>query len=287
VSPASGRRQGDRPVRASLAVAGAFATLLWLAGCATDGAPASDGAVSAVTPAASSALPGSPEESDARRRARIRLELAASYYQQGNFTVALDELRQAIEADPGYAPVYGVLGLVYNDLGDRDRAEDAFQHGLRLAPNDADLNNGYGWFLCQTGRERASLERFTRALNDPLYRTPAKPLHNAGICALRIGDEEGAERYLQRAFQVDPSNAVAMDHLAELYLKRGEPSRARFYSQRLLTTYEPNAQMLWLALRVEHALGNADGEKSLAAQLRRRFPDSPESALLAQGRYGG
>ncbi|HEY0877227.1 MAG TPA: type IV pilus biogenesis/stability protein PilW [Zeimonas sp.] len=274
-------------MKASFALAGAFASLLWLAGCATGGASGSEAGASAVTPAVNSALPGSPGESEERRRARIRLELAASYYQQGNFTVALDELRQAIEIDPGYAPVYGVLGLVYHDLGDRDRAEDAFQHGLRIAPDDADLNNSYGWFLCQTGRERASLERFARALKDPLYRTPAKPLHNAGICALRIGDEETAERNLQRAFQVDPSNAVAMYHLAELYLKRGEAGRSRFYSQRLLNAYEPNAQTLWLALRVEHALGNVDNEKSLAAQLRRRFPDSPESALLVQGRFGG
>jgi len=274
-------------VRVSLAVTAALASLLWLAGCATDGTSSADASASASLPGARLPLPGSPDESEERRRARIRLELAASYYQQGNFTVALDELRQAIEIDPNYAPVYGVLGLVYRDLGERDRAEDAFQHGLRLSPNDADLNNSYGWFLCQTGRERASLDRFAKALNDPLYRTPAKPLHNAGICALRIGDEETAERNLQRAFQVDPSNAVAMYHLGELYLKRGEASRARFYSQRLLGAYEPTSQMLWLALRIEHALGNVDGEKSLAAQLRRRFPDSPETALLSQGRLGG
>lgn len=274
-------------MKASLAVAGALASLLWLAGCATDGAAGSGRDTGALVAGAPSALPGSPEEGEARRRARIRLELAASYYQQGNFTVALDELRQVMEIDSSYAPAYGVLGLVYSDLGERGRAEDAFQRGLRIAPNDADLNNSYGWFLCQTGREQASLERFARALNDPLYRTPAKPLHNAGICALRLGDEETAESNLQRAFQIDPSNAVAMYHLAELYLKRGDASRARFYSQRLLSAYEPNAQMLWLALRVEHSLGNVDAEKSLAAQLRRRFPDSPESALLAQGRFGG
>lgn len=274
-------------MKTSLAIVAAFSLLLSLAGCAVDGSAGAGAGTSAVTPIGPSALPGSMQESEERRRARIRLELASNYYQQGNFPVALDELRQAIEIDPAYAPVYGVLGLVYNSLGERDRAEEAFRHGLQLAPNDADLNNSYGWFLCQTGRERASLDYFARASNDPLYRTPAKPLHNAGICALRIGDEEAAEQYLQRAFQIDASNPVAMYYLAELYLKRAEPSRARFYSQRLLSSYEPNAQMLWLAVRVEHAFGDADNENSLAAQLRRRFPDSPEAALLAQGRFGG
>lgn len=257
--------------------------VLWIAGCATD--PVSGPGSTAAPGSAESVIPESREETEERRRARIRLELASNYYQQGNFTVALEELRQALAIDPTYAPAYGVLGLVYMDLGERDKAEDSFQRGLRLRANDADLNNSYGWFLCQTGRERQSQDYFARALNDPLYRTPAKPLHNAGICALRVGDEAGAERSFQRAFQVDPANAVAMYHLAELYLKRNETERARFYAQRLIGTYEPNAQMLWLALRAEHAAGNSDAEASLAAQLRRRFPESREAGLLAQRKY--
>lgn len=252
-----------------------------LVGCATDGKPPapSDSQVAAV-------IPQSTNETEQRRRARIRLELAANYYQQGNFNVALDELRHALEVDPGYAAAYGVLGLVYRDLGDLDRAEDSFQRGLQLAPGDPDLNNNYGWFLCQTGRERKSIDFFLRALKDPLYATPAKPLHNAGICSMRIGDEAAAEGYFQRAFQVDPSNAVAMFNLSELYLKRRDLERAHFYSKRLLTTYEPSAQTLWLALRVARARGDRDGEASLGAQLKRRFPTSPEAGLLAAGKFG-
>jgi type IV pilus assembly protein PilF len=253
-----------------------------LAGCATTG----DGAPPARQGQdAESVIPASSNETDQRRRARIRLELAANYYQQGNYQVALDELRQALQVDPGYAAAYGVLGLVYRDLGELDRAEDSFQRGLKLAPNDSELNNNYGWFLCQTGREARSIDYFLRALKDPLYATPAKPLHNAGICALRTGDEAAAEGYFQRAFQVDPANAVAMYNLASLYLKRRDLERARFYSQRLLSTYEPTSQTLWLALRVAHARGDRDGQASLAAQLRRLFPSSQEAGLLASGKF--
>ena len=77
------------------------------------------------------------------------------------------------------------------------------------------------------------------AAADHAYTTPAKPLHNAGICLMQMGDESGAEGYLLRAFKVDPSNAVAMYNLAELYLKRGTYDRAKFYSDRLLATYQP------------------------------------------------
>jgi len=264
----------------------ALLALALLGGCAAPGQQATGGSASSDGIVPGAVVPASMEESDDRRRARIRVELAANYYQQRDYKVALDELGQALRADPEYAAAYGLLGLVYMDVGDQPRAEESFQRALRLAPNDADLNNTYGWFLCQTGREREAIGRFEVALRDPLYATPSKSLHNAGICSMRIGDEAAAEKYFVRAFQADASNAVAMYNLGEIYLKRQELERARFHSQRLLDTYQPSPQTLWLALRVERALGNRDDEARLGAQLRRRFPGSPETALLAAGRYG-
>lgn len=255
------------------------ATLLW--GCA-----APTGGTTDYGAASRAALPESSQESDLRRRARIRLELAAGYYQQGNYNVAIDELRQSLAIDPEFAPAHGMLGLVYMDLGDRVRAEESFRKALSLAPDDSELHNNFGWFLCQTGRERASLEHFQLALRNPLYPTPARPMHNAGICSLRLGDEAGAEAWFQRSFQVDPRNAVAMYHLADIYLKRRDAERARFYSKRLLAAYELSAEVLWLALRIERLAGDRDSEASLGAQLRRRFPASPQAALLAAGKYG-
>jgi type IV pilus assembly protein PilF len=40
-----------------------------------------------------------------------------------------------------------------------------------------------------------------------------------------------------------------------------------------------------MALRIERKLGNREAEARYAAQLRRRFPGSPEQGLLSQGQY--
>jgi type IV pilus assembly protein PilF len=225
-------------------------------------------------------------ESEARRRAQIRLELATGYYQQRNYAQALEELRTAVAADPTHAQSYGLLGLVYMDLGDRQRAEENFQRALRIAPDDSELLNNYGWYLCQTDRPRESIAQFQAALKDPLYATPARPLHNAGICSMRAGDAAGAEAYFQRSFQIDPRNPVAMYHLGELYLKRGDVDRARFMSQRLLQSYPASAETLWLAIRVDRKAGDRDSLASLSAQLRRQFPASREANLLQRGAFG-
>ncbi|MBA3478924.1 MAG: type IV pilus biogenesis/stability protein PilW [Lautropia sp.] len=226
------------------------------------------------------------EPEEIRRRARIRLELAATHYQQQNFPLALQEADQSVRLDAGFSASYGMLGLIYMAIGDRAKADENFNRAIALDPKDAELNNNFGWYLCQTGRQQEALAYFNRALEDRLYATPAKPLHNAGICALQIGDEAAAENYFLRSFQVDPANAVAMYNLAQLYLKRRNHERAKFYSDRLMNTYQPNAETLWLALRVARAAGSQDYTAQLASQLRQRFPGSREAELLQRGAFG-
>ena len=76
-----------------------------------------------------------------------------------------------------------------------------------------------------------------------------------------------------------------MLHLAELYFKRNDLDKARFYADRLNKSYDPSAQSLWLALRIERKAGDHGAEASFAAQLRRRFPDSAEYKRLSQGQF--
>jgi len=46
-----------------------------------------------------------------------------------------------------------------------------------------------------------------------------------------------------------------------------------------------NAETLWLGVRVERRLGNAEGVRQLADQLRQRFPNSPEWARYLRGAF--
>jgi type IV pilus assembly protein PilF len=267
-------------LRLTLVLSSAFA--LWA--CQTNPnastSPAGGQTTPSVIPGSQSVIPQSAEESDERRRARIRLELAAGYYQQGNYNVALEELRVALTLDPVYPAAFGILGLIYMDLGDRPKADESFQRALRLAPRDADLNNNYGWYLCQTGRAKESIGFFNLALEDRLYTTPAKPLHNAGICSLRANDLTNAEAYFRRAFQVEPANPVTNYQLALLNLNKNQFDQARFYAKRLLDNFDANSQTLYLAVCVETKAGNSSAAASLAQQLRRKFSASPEATRL-------
>ena len=225
------------------------------------------------------------EVGDPRNRARIHTELGSAYFEHGNIGVALEELRTAIKADPSYAPAYSVLGLVHMDLRENDVAQKRFERALALSPNDPDINNNYGWFLCRTGREDQSIAYFLAALKNPLYKTPARSYVNAGLCSLKKNDGRDSIDYFEHALRSDPDNLLALLNLASIEYKHGQLEKARNLVERFNRLVEPTAESLWLALRIQRKLGDRGAENSLAAQLRRRFSGSPEYQDLLKGRF--
>lgn len=253
-----------------------------LAACTTTTVTTSSGEVVAK---GSERAVATANTADARTRARARADLAAGYYRTGQLAVALDEARRAISIDPGFADAYGLLGLIYMDMDQRGDAEENFQRAMRLEPANSELANNYGWFLCQTGRERESLQYFDRALRDPLYTTPARAGQNAGSCLIKVKDYAGAERYLRRSFELDASSARTKYLLARTYLVTGQVDRATFYYNLLARSVESTPETLWLGLRIARANGDLRTESQLANELRERFPRSPEVAALARGDF--
>jgi type IV pilus assembly protein PilF len=229
------------------------------------------------------------DQTAAEKRAQIRLELAVGYFQEHKLEVALDEVKQAIAARPDYADAYGVRALIYSSIGEATLADENFRHALRLAPRNPDLANNYGLFLCDAGnRPREALGYFDSALKNPSYGSPAKALVNAGNCALKLKDMDAAERYLLDALRYEPDLPAVSAGLARVYFERRDTTRAGFFINRLTETAQLDtlsADVLWLAIRVRRALGDRSLEASLAAQLRKRFPGSPEYAAFESGAF--
>jgi len=227
----------------------------------------------------------SGEVGDPRNRARIHTELASAYFERGSVGVALEELRIATSADPNYAPAYSVLGLVHMDLQENDAAQRNFERALALSPNDPDINNNYGWFLCRSGREAQSIAYFLAALKNPLYKTPARSYINAGLCSLKIDGGRDAAGYFERALRSEPDNSVALFNLATIRYQHGQLEAARTLIERYNRQADPTAESLWLALRIQRKLGDRGAEDAYAAQLRRRFAGSPEYQSLLKGQF--
>ena len=228
---------------------------------------------------------GSQQESvDKDASAKVHTELAAVYYGQQQYSIALDEIKYALGMNNKYAPAYSVRGLVYMALLEDRKAEADFERSLDLDPNDSGTRNNYGWFLCQRGREKESMAQFMTAMKNPLYPTPEKAYLNAGLCAKKSGKMQEAEAYLKNALLHQPKMTDALLGLAELSFAKGDYAAAKSYYLRLSRNgAELSAGDLFLAARVEQKLGDKNAEASYKLQLRKRFPESREAQLMLRG----
>lgn len=228
------------------------------------------------------------DQTSLQKRANIRLQLAVGYLEQRQMQVALDEIKQALAADPDYADAYGVRALIYMEMNEIDLADENFKRAMRLAPNNPDLANNYGWFLCQNKREAEGLRHFEQALKNRNYASPEKALNNAGLCSLRLKQDDAAEDYFRQAFKLDPASQMTNVNLAKMYFGQREFQRAHFYISRVTRANKSDvlpANVLWLAIRIERKLGDSAAESVLVTQLRRHHSSSAEFAAWQRGAF--
>lgn len=234
---------------------------------------------------ATSDIETSSDESGARKRARIRLELAAGYFDKGQTTIALDEVKQSINADPGLYDAYNLRGLIYTRLDDVPLAEESFRRALSINPNAAGVQHNYAWLLCHHGRMPEALQLFGRALANPTYGERAKTWMAQGLCQLENGQKADAETSLLRSYELDAGNPVTGYNLALLLFQRGEFVRSQFYVRRINNSELANAETLWLGVKVERRVQNTDAMSQLGAQLKKRFPQSRENSAYERGAF--
>lgn len=254
-----------------------FTVIQGLAGCAQSPSNG-DAKVSADVMTAS-------DESDARRRAKIRLELATGYFSNGQVTVALDEVKQAIATDPSYFDAYNLRGLVYQRLNNAQLAEESFRKALSLNPLAASVQHNYGLLLCQQGRAVEGIQQFKAALGNPTYLDRAKTFMAQAGCELSMGRRDAAEASYLRSYELDAGNPITAYNLSLLMFERGETMRAQFYIRRLNNSALANSESLWLGIKVEQRLGNTEAVGQLASQLRKRFPQSKELSAYERGAF--
>ena len=225
------------------------------------------------------------DETSARKRARIRVELAVGYLEQGKTNIALDEVKLALAADPEFADAYSLRGLIYMRLNELSLAQESFLKALAVRPRDPNILHNLGWLKCQQARYPEAMADFSLALANPGYGERAKTYMTQGLCQIRAGQRREAEQSLLKAYEFDAANPVTGYNLANLLFQNAEFARAQFYIRRLNNSEWANAESLWLGIKVENKMSDRVALLQLATQLERRFPQSKEAAAYRRGAF--
>ncbi|HDL1261380.1 TPA: type IV pilus biogenesis/stability protein PilW [Mannheimia haemolytica] len=136
--------------------------------------------------AACSSLPPSSSEVEFNRSEAVkaRINLALAYLEQNDFPKAKQNIDKALAHDEkDYLP-YSVLAYYYQQTGDAENAEKAYQTALKLSQNRPDVLNNYGTFLCKQGQFQQAYQQFEQSVKSKApYYHQADSLENMVLCA--------------------------------------------------------------------------------------------------------
>jgi len=155
----------------------------------------------------------------------------------GNYQGALLEFRKSEATNPDDARVYNALGLVNASLGRTDEAEKAYLKALRLKSDYSDVHLNLGVLYANQNRCDEAIPLFDKALENPFFETPAKALHNIGLCYQVLGKDVEAEGKFREALQLDPDLFRAYYDLGFLYYRENLLDQAIEILDRGITRY--------------------------------------------------
>ncbi len=209
-------------------------------------------------------------------------QLGVQYMRQGKLERAMEKFQRALEQDPNRADTHQAIAVLYERIGETDKADTHYRRALRLEGDSPEILNAYGAFLCNQGRRKEGQGYFERAALTPLYSTPAAAFTNAGVCARADERPEDAEQYFRRALAVDPRFVEALLQMASLTYEQGYYLQTRAFVERFLQTSKATPDVLWMGFLSEREMGNSQAAARYAEELKSKFPESVQTRRLLE-----
>ncbi|NVI85045.1 LytR C-terminal domain-containing protein [Janthinobacterium sp. BJB401] len=178
-------------------------------------------------------------------------------------------LPQWPDADAAYA-----AGRQYFDAGDLPAAQAAYEQALRAAPRHVNARNGLAVLHAQRGEHDAAIAHWlalTREASPPQPRQ-AYLFSNLGHVYSLSGRDAQALMALEQACLLDPLNALAWQHLAQVLERLGQHARAAVMRRQAQSLQEHDLRRDLAVLRKEAP----QKEAPVAAPL----PDAPAMARI-------
>lgn len=144
---------------------------------------------------------------------------------EGNGTESIAALRRAIAIYPSYLMAHNDLGAQLLELGQLDEAAAELRVAIKIDPKAANPLINLGIVLERQNNFAESLATLDKGLS----LDPASPVAHmyAGIVSAKLNDTARGEKELRAAYDLGGNSyAIALLHLGQLYMKKGEREMA-------------------------------------------------------------
>ena len=145
----------------------------------------------------------------------IHFNSGVSFYNQREFSKAIQAYQKVIELDPTYVEAYNNLGIIYQMIGDFERAFESYRESTNINPRYEKGYNNLGILLLLKGHNEEALEVFQKAL--AINSNNIESHINLGILLKKKGEWEKAIESYRRALAINPLHGETHYNIALLY----------------------------------------------------------------------
>lgn len=167
-------------------------------------------------------------------RLRNRPEEAIKYYKQA--------IKKMPAQDNQHWVLYYALGIAYEQNDEWDKAERAFSKALELSQNHYLVLNylGYSWI-----KQGKNVDRAFAMIVSAYNQAPGDGNINdsLGWALYKLGYYGMAVNYLEKAAEIEPSNAVISNHLGDAYWFGDRKNEARFQWEHALKMKDDSGEL--------------------------------------------
>lgn len=126
------------------------------------------------------------QHTEVNQAAYARVQVALGYLQQQQYQSAKQSLDKALQHNLDYYLPYLVLAYYYQLIGNTSQAESYYLIALEKDPNQGDIHNNYGAFLCQQGNVADAFKQFEAALASPDYYRLSQTYENTALARIKL-----------------------------------------------------------------------------------------------------
>ena len=180
------------------------------------------------------------------------IDLAIEYQQHNAPQVALERANLAVSTKDDNPKAYMIRAMIYQQLGQYDKAEQDFKKALWLDSKYSEDNVNYAVFLCDQKRYSEALYNFSQALDNPLYYTPEIGYYSRGNCYAKQDSFESANRDYLAALNYKSPPQDTYIALSRLQFNHQNYQLANYYLNRYSSSQTP--ETMWLHIQILQAM---------------------------------
>ena len=175
---------------------------------------------------------------DPRTHLRTHYLLGAVYFDKGDIPAAIATFQTCRELNPKFRPAIEKLIQIYHETGKTDQAIALVEKRVTEKPSPADYNT-LGIFYYEKKDVEKAIQAFERALHiAPYHKAARRNLHqllrSKGFKALVVKDFDTAATTFERVLQMEPLDAPTYQLMGNGYARAGQFETAIAYYQKAI-----------------------------------------------------